>query len=70
MKPSFQQGDALIVVDVQNDFCPGGALAVKDGDAVVPILNEAIRAATAAEIPVVASRDWHPEKHCSFEPQG
>lgn len=70
MRPSFSRGDALIIVDVQNDFCPGGALGVKDGDAVVPVLNEAIEAAVEAGIPIVASRDWHPEKHCSFEEQG
>lgn len=70
MRPSFSSSDALIVVDVQNDFCPGGALGVREGDAVVPVLNEAIEAAVEANIPVVASRDWHPEKHCSFAEQG
>jgi nicotinamidase/pyrazinamidase len=54
--------DALIVVDVQNDFCPGGALAVPDGDAIVPAVN-----ALAARTPVViATRDWHPPDHSSF----
>jgi len=58
--------DALIVVDVQNDFCPGGALAVPDGDAVVSSVN-----ALAAEMPfVVATRDWHPADHGSFAAQG
>lgn len=66
----FQTGDALLVVDVQNDFCPGGALAIDEGDAVVPVLNEWIAAAERAEIPVFASRDWHPEGHCSFQEQG
>ena len=48
---------ALLIVDVQNDFCPGGALAVKDGDAVVPVLN-----ALMPKFPlVIASRDWHPD---------
>ena len=51
--------EALIVVDVQNDFCPGGALAVPDGDAVVGQVN-----ALAAGMPVViATRDWHPPDH-------
>ena len=58
--------DALIVVDVQNDFCPGGALAVDRGDEVVEPLNR-----MAAEHPlVVATRDWHPPDHGSFEPNG
>lgn len=70
MTPSFSDKDALIVVDVQNDFCPGGALAVRDGDAVVPVMNDAIAAAVEAGIPVVASRDWHPWEHCSFEEHG
>jgi nicotinamidase/pyrazinamidase len=57
---------ALIVVDVQNDFCPGGALAVPDGDAVVEGVNR-----LAARSPfVVATRDWHPADHGSFAEQG
>jgi nicotinamidase/pyrazinamidase len=57
---------ALIVVDVQNDFCPGGALAVPDGDAVVGEIN---RLASDSEF-VVATRDWHPPDHRSFAEQG
>jgi nicotinamidase/pyrazinamidase len=57
---------ALIVVDMQNDFCPGGALAVPDGDAVVEAVN---RLASEASF-VVATRDWHPTDHCSFAQQG
>lgn len=57
---------ALIVVDVQNDFCPGGALAVPDGDAVVEPVN---RLAADASF-VVATRDWHPANHGSFAAQG
>ena len=57
---------ALIVVDVQNDFCPGGALAVPDGDAVVQAVN---RMASDAAF-VVATRDWHPPDHGSFAAQG
>ena len=70
MSHEFDNRDALLVVDVQNDFCGGGALEVPDGDAVVPVLNRWIEKASAAGIPVVASRDWHPEDHCSFEAQG
>lgn len=56
---------ALIVVDVQNDFCPGGALAVPDGHAVVPIINRLM-----AEVDlVVATQDWHPADHGSFASQ-
>ena len=58
--------EALIVVDVQNDFCPGGALPVPDGDAVVEPVN---RLASAAPF-VVATRDWHPADHDSFATQG
>jgi nicotinamidase/pyrazinamidase len=58
--------DALIVVDVQSDFCPGGALAVKDGDQVVPVLNRYIHQFTKAGSPIFATRDWHPEKTSHF----
>lgn len=54
--------DALIVVDVQNDFCPGGALPVTDGHLVVPAINRIISKFRR----VVLSRDWHPRDHCSF----
>ena len=54
--------DALVVIDVQNDFCPGGALAVAGGDLVVPLVNR-----LAAEFPVrVFTQDWHPADHMSF----
>lgn len=70
MSYRLSPGDALIIVDVQNDFCPGGALAVIEGDKVVPVLNEWITAAEAAEVPVFASRDWHPANHISFRDRG
>jgi nicotinamidase/pyrazinamidase len=60
----------LLVVDVQNDFCPGGSLAVPDGDAVVPVLNEYTRRFVSAGLPVYFSRDWHPEKTTHFEELG
>lgn len=63
-------GDALVVVDLQNDFLPGGALAVSGGDDVVPVLNRYIEAFTKRNLPVIATRDWHPPEHCSFEAQG
>lgn len=65
-----QNGDALIVVDVQNDFLPGGSLAVPDGDAVVPVLNRYLAEFAARELPVYATRDWHPPNHCSFKARG
>lgn len=54
--------DALIIVDVQNDFCSGGALAVPDGDAVVPLINQLARGYST----VVMTQDWHPAGHISF----
>jgi len=65
-----ETGDALLIVDVQQDFLPGGNLAVPDGDAVVPVLNEYIQTFTRLGLPVYATRDWHPADHCSFEPRG
>lgn len=57
-----KDNDALLVVDVQNDFCPGGALAVPGGSGVVPVINSIL-----GKFNVIAfSRDWHPEDHCSF----
>ncbi|HEJ8087274.1 TPA: bifunctional nicotinamidase/pyrazinamidase [Serratia liquefaciens] len=57
---------ALLLIDLQNDFCPGGALAVTDGDAVIAVANRAIEACNARGEPVVASQDWHPANHRSF----
>lgn len=51
---------ALLVIDVQNDFCPGGSLPVPDGDAVVAALNRVIPLFAEGGLPVMASRDWHP----------
>lgn len=67
---SLQAGDALIVVDVQNDFLPGGRLGVARGDEVVPVLNRYIQRFLAAGLPVFATRDWHPADHCSFQARG
>ena len=58
--------DALLIVDTQVDFCPGGALAVAEGDQVVPVFNRL----SPLFATVVATRDWHPANHCSFAPQG
>jgi nicotinamidase/pyrazinamidase len=61
---------ALLIVDVQNDFCPGGALAVPDGDRVVEPLSRAAECFAAAGLPVLASRDWHPPVTGHFIEQG
>jgi nicotinamidase/pyrazinamidase len=66
----MQPHDALLVVDIQRDFLPGGALGVRGGDEVVPILNRYIALARRHGIPVVATRDWHPANHCSFHARG
>ncbi len=63
-------GDALLIVDVQNDFLPGGALAVPRGDEVVPVLNRWIARFREQGLPVIATRDWHPSGHCSFQSRG
>jgi nicotinamidase/pyrazinamidase len=62
--------NALVIVDVQNDFCPGGALGVNNGDEIVPVLNRYIEKFTAARLPVIATRDWHPEKTTHFKEYG
>lgn len=64
MSDSFIPGpsDALVVIDVQNDFCPGGALAVAGGDAVVPVINWLMPLFDT----VVLTQDWHPRDHASF----
>jgi len=61
---------ALIMVDVQNDFCSGGALAVRGGDEVVPVLNDYASRFSRAGLPIYATRDWHPEETSHFEPWG
>lgn len=69
-RPVPWPGDALLLVDVQNDFLPGGALGVPDGDAVVPVLNRYLARFVDAGLPIFATRDWHPAGHCSFVAQG
>ena len=62
--------DALIVVDVQVDFLPGGVLAVPSGNMVIPVLNQYIQLFSAAKQPVFYTRDWHPADHASFRENG
>jgi len=68
--PPLHPGDALLLVDVQNDFLPGGALGVADGDEIIAPLNRLLADFSRRELPVFATRDWHPRNHCSFRPQG
>jgi nicotinamidase-related amidase len=63
-------GDALLLVDVQNDFLPGGSLAVPHGDEIIPPLNRLIQSFSRRSVPIFATRDWHPAEHCSFREQG
>jgi len=57
------------MVDVQVDFLPGGALAVPEGDQVIPLLNRSLALFQAQGLPIFATRDWHPPDHCSFSQQ-
>jgi nicotinamidase/pyrazinamidase len=66
----LRPGSALLLVDVQMDFCPGGALPVAEGDRIVPVLNRWLVLARERGVPVYASRDWHPHGHLSFREQG
>jgi nicotinamidase/pyrazinamidase len=61
---------ALLLIDVQNDFCPGGALAVPDGDAVIAPLNALTACFAHHGAPVIATQDWHPPRHSSFIERG
>jgi nicotinamidase/pyrazinamidase len=63
-------GDALIIVDMQYDFLPGGSLGVPDGDQVIGPIKRLIALFTLRGLPVYASRDWHPANHCSFAARG
>lgn len=70
MKVRLLEKDALIIVDLQRDFCPGGALPVPEGDRIVPVVNRYIEKFSSLKLPVVATRDWHPPNHCSFKEFG
>jgi nicotinamidase/pyrazinamidase len=63
-------GDALVIVDVQNDFLPGGALAVPESDQILPIVNTYIATFEKRALPIYMTRDWHPPDHCSFKESG
>lgn len=67
---SPQPGDALVIVDVQQDFLPGGALAVPRGDEIIEPVNRYVGLFLREHLPIFATRDWHPPNHCSFREQG
>ncbi|HVN71652.1 MAG TPA: bifunctional nicotinamidase/pyrazinamidase [Desulfomonilia bacterium] len=62
----LQRGDCLIVVDMQNDFMPGGALPVAEGDSLVPGVNSTMKVFSGSAMPIVLTQDWHPIGHRSF----
>ncbi|OPY50960.1 MAG: nicotinamidase/pyrazinamidase [Methanosaeta sp. PtaU1.Bin112] len=67
---SSRSSKALLVVDVQNDFCPGGALGIRDGSRIIPVLNRYIDFFTKERLPVIVTRDWHPEITRHFQQFG
>src|SRR5918999_2608273 len=67
---SMEINKALLIVDVQNDFCPGGALGVQNGDRVVPVLNRYIEKFAQAGMPIFLTRDWHPPRTSHFNTAG
>lgn len=70
MRLKISEHDALIIVDVQKDFCPGGALPVPEGDQVIPVLNQYVGRFKKAGAKIYATRDWHPSNHKSFKAYG
>src|SRR5437773_12081708 len=64
------QRAALLVVDIQNDFCPGGALGVPEGDAIIPRVNRTIGLFGRRGLPVIFTRDWHPRETKHFKEFG
>ncbi|MGZ5050095.1 MAG: isochorismatase family protein [Methylobacter sp.] len=66
----LNNSDVLIIIDVQNDFLPGGRLAVPDGDLVIPALSGYIDHFSKRRLPIFATRDWHPADHESFTVKG
>jgi nicotinamidase/pyrazinamidase len=61
---------ALMITDIQYDFCPGGALPIEDGDKIVPIFNKYIEKVKREKGYIIATRDWHPADHISFKERG
>jgi len=61
---------ALLIVDVQNDFCPGGSLGVPQGDKIIPAINKYIKVFSSKKLPIFATRDWHPVRTKHFKDFG
>ncbi len=68
--PPPDRQSVLLLIHLQNDFCPGGAMPVPGGDHVIPVANAWIRLFAGQGYGVVATRDWHPPNHCSFRDRG
>jgi len=66
----MKKKSALLIVDIQNDFCPNGALAIPEGDSIIPVLNKYIKIFSAGKLPVFAARDWHPQQTAHFQECG
>ncbi len=66
----MEKGSALLTIDVQNDFCPGGALGVAGGDDIIPLINEYVGLFQERGLPIIASRDWHPRVTKHFKEFG
>lgn len=62
----YNNNTALIIVDIQNDFLPGGALGVNNGNKIISVLNESIKKFETYNLPIFFTRDWHPSDHSSF----
>ena len=68
--PKPDQHSALLLVDPQNDFFPGGAMGKSDSNNLIPVINDYIKHFSRQGWPILATRDWHPLNHCSFTEQG
>jgi nicotinamidase/pyrazinamidase len=66
----LRPGDALVIVDLQRDFCEGGALAVPHAHTIVPVVQKLANRAAERDVPIYASKDWHPPDHVSFRARG
>ena len=67
---SLVSGDALLIADIQHDFLPGGALGIAEGDKIIPVLLNYVKRFESQGLPIIATRDWHPPNHCSFQERG
>ncbi|MCX7758799.1 MAG: nicotinamidase [bacterium] len=70
MKNVDLSNSALVVIDMQNDFLPGGSLEIPNSDTIIPVVNEYIKFFEGMGLTVVYTRDWHPENHISFRENG